>query len=113
MRTLGASICFAVCLAAPLAVPRAQQTAPASEVGIARERMIECARREIPKLDDGITSAEVVGRIAAKACAREVDLLYLAATSAMHPDVRRGFDRSWDPPGLFTAFVLTRRTAPK
>ena len=88
--------------------PREQEASQA-EKDAARDAMIACAHKAIPAMDDGISSADVIGCTAAAQCNNETRLVLATLIQGMDGAYAQGFISTWDPPSFFTGFVLTER----
>jgi hypothetical protein len=71
--------------------------------------MIACAKTAITRLDDNISSAEVIGRAALSQCRKQERAVYVAAIRGMDGYVLQGFNQTYNPERMFTGFVLKER----
>ena len=74
-----------------------------------REALIRCAKMAIGYLDDNVTPANEISRVAHARCYREERAVYAAATRGMDIYTLKGFKETYDPVRIFTGFVLSDR----
>lgn len=89
--------------------PAASPASPAERQARIRD-LVECARREIPRIDDGVTSANIVARAVLGRCRAEERASLEAQTRGMSLDRQRGFLGAYSPEDHFTYFVLSSRS---
>lgn len=85
------------------------QSGTLEKLKLAQANMIVCAKVAIAALDDGISSAEIVGRAALSRCRAKERIVYAEAIKNKDTNWLKGFNQTYDPEGIFTGFVLSDR----